>query len=354
VVFVEPDEVAVVRRFGRFHAVLGPGPHLRLPPPWDTIAKDRPARVRTIEIGLQSRRSPDGAAPQAIEWNTRHDATGLKPNDDEAVALTGDQSLVEVGAAVQYVIRDMRAWHFAARHPERLLQATAKSVVCQTLAARPVLSTKTADGEPFEILTTGRGQLEREIRQRLQAELDRLRVGVELLDDGVCLIDVHPPLAVVDAFRDVSSAFKERERRKNEADAYLRDRVIKAGGVAAWREVAAGAGEWTDEEWSRLRPSLAGEAANELAAAAASADEQRELAAGEAAGFLLVQAGHATNPELTEWRMLYDTLSAALAGKRKLILDNHNGSRRHLFLGRPPGETLPSVPAIASPPNEED
>ncbi|HVX12815.1 MAG TPA: cation-translocating P-type ATPase family protein [Pirellulales bacterium] len=354
VVFVGPDEVAVVRRFGRFHAVLGPGPHLRLPPPWDAIARDRPARVRTVEIGLQGRRSPDGTAPQAIEWNTRHDASGANPNDDEAVALTGDQSLVEIGAAVQYVIRDMRAWHFAARQPERLLRATTRSVVCQTLASRPVLSTKTREGEPFEILTTGRGHLEREIRQTLQAELDRLHVGVELLDDGVCLIDVHPPLAVVDAFRDVSSAFKERERRKNEADAYLRDRVIKAGGVAAWREVAAGSGEWTDERWSQLRPGLAGEAASELALAAASAEERQELAAGEAAGFLLVQAGHATNPELTEWRMLYDTLSAALAGKRKLILDNHTGSRRHLFLGRPPGETLLADPVIASPPNEED
>ena len=356
VVFVGPDEVAVVRRFGRFHAALEPGPHLRLPPPWDTIVKDRPARVRTVEIGLRSTRSADRNEKQAIEWNTRHDTSGIKPNDDEAVAMTGDQSLVEVGAAVQYVVNDVRAWHFAARDPQRLLQATARSVVCQALAARPVLSGKTAiaDGDPLEILTTGRGQLEAEIRERLQAELDRLGMGVELLDDGVCLIDVHPPLAVVDAFRDVSSAFKERERRKNEADAYLRDRVIKAGGVAAWRELATSDGELTDERWSRLRAGLAGEAAGELAAAAAFADERQELAAGEAAGFSLVQAGHAAHPELTEWRMLYDALSAALAGKRKLVLDSHTGSRRHLFLGRPPGEALPSIPVIAPPPNEED
>ncbi|MGH7135677.1 MAG: SPFH domain-containing protein, partial [Pirellulales bacterium] len=172
-VFVGPDEVAVVRRFGRFHAALGPGPHLRLPPPWDTIVKDRPARVRTIEIGLQSARSSAAGGAQAIEWNTQHDAPGAQRTEDEGVALTGDQSLVELGAAVQYVIDDVRAWHFASRDPQKLLEATAKSVVCEALAARPVLShnSTAARGEPLEILTTGRGELEREIGERLQAEL---------------------------------------------------------------------------------------------------------------------------------------------------------------------------------------
>ncbi|HEV3003552.1 MAG TPA: cation-translocating P-type ATPase family protein [Pirellulales bacterium] len=354
VVFVNPDEVAVVRRFGRFHAALGPGPHLRLPPPWDMIVKDRPARVRTVEIGLSSTRSPDAGNNPAIEWNTPHDATGGKRNE-EAVALTGDQSLVEIAAAVQYRIDDLRAWHFTARDPQRLLQATTQSVVRQVLAGRPLLSDDTQGrSAAAEILTIGRGELEREIRDRLQAEVDSLGMGVRVLDDGVCLIDVHPPLAVVDAFRDVSSAFKERERRKNEADAYLRDRVIKAGGVAAWRELGGGDSELTDERWLRLQPELAGEAAAALAAASAFASEQEELATGEAAEFLLLQSSHSTKPELTEWRMLFDTLSAALTGRRKIILDSHRGARRHLFLGRSPNEASPSLPAILSPPPDEE
>jgi Cu+-exporting ATPase len=353
VVFVDLDEVAVVRRFGRFHAALGPGPHLRLPPPWDTIVKDRPARVRTIEIGLQGSRSTDADNKPAIEWNTPHDSMSGQRND-EAVALTGDQSLVEIGAAVQYRIDDLRAWHFATREPHRLLQATAQSVARQVLAGRPLLGGKVAgDAAAREILTTGRSELEREMRYRLQTELDVLGVGVKLLDEGVCLIDVHPPLAVVDAFRDVSSAFKERERRKNEGDAYLRDRLIKAGGLAAWRELGAGDSELTDERWSRLQPELAGEAAANLAAASAFATEQEEMATGEAAGFVLLQSSHSAKPDLAEWRLLYDTLSAALAGKRKVILHAHSG-RRHLFIGGLPGNASPSLPAILAPPTDEE
>jgi heavy metal translocating P-type ATPase len=353
VVFVGPDEVAVVRRFGRFHAALGSGAHLRLPPPWDTIVKDRPGRVRTIEIGIPNSKPSNGSSV-AIEWNTQHDARGATPGEDEAVALTGDQSLVELGAAVQYVIDDVRAWHFASRDPERLLHATTRSVVCQALAAQAVLSgdRQAAEKLPLEILTTGRRELEHEIGERLQTELDGLGIGVKVLADGVCLLDVHPPRAVVDAFRDVSSAFKERERRRNEADAFLRDRVIKAGGLAAWRELANDDGELTDERWLKLRPKLAGEAAGELAAAAAFANEQQEVAAGEAEGFLLVQSSHAAHPELTEWRMLYDAVSAALAGKRKLILDHSSGARRHLFLG-PPGEPPPAIPLIGAPVDDD-
>lgn len=344
VVFVGPDEVAVVRRFGRFHAALGPGPHLRLPPPWDTIVKDRPARVRTVEVGLLNTRGTD--VGRAIEWNTEH----ASRRDDDAIALTGDQSLVEIGAAVQYRIDDVRAWHYSAREPEKVLQVAAQSVVREVLARKPLLD---GNNESAEILTAGRAELEREIGRRLQGEVDRLGMGVRLLDGGVCLVDVHPPLAVVDAFRDVSRAFKERERSKNEADALLRDRVIKAGGVAAWREMVGDEGELTDERWSRLQENLAGEAAAELAAAEASAHEQQELAAGEAAGFLQIEASHAANPQLTEWRMLYETLSSALAGKRKLIFDARTGSRRHLFLGGQPAATSPAIPAIAAPVDED-
>lgn len=351
VVFIGPDEVGVVRRFGRFRAALGPGPHLRLPPPWDTIVKDRPARVRTVEVGLPSTRSAE-AGNRAIEWNTQHAA---RASDDEAIALTGDQSLVEIGAALQYRIDDIRAWHFAAREPEKVLQAAAQSVVREVLAGKPLLdSNPDGDDESAEILTAGRAELEQEIGRRWQAELDRLDMGVRLLDDGVCLVDVHPPLAVVDAFRDVSRAFKERERRKNEADGLLRDRVIKAGGLAAWRELTRDDGELTDERWSRLEGDLAGEASAELAAAEAWAAEQQELAAGDAASFLQVEASHAANPRLTEWRMLYETLASALAGKRKMIFDARTGSRRHLFLGNPPAAASPAIPVIAAPVDEEE
>lgn len=355
-VFVQPDEAAVVRRFGRFHAVLGPGPHLRLPPPWDSIVKEQPARVRTIEIGLRGAGDVDKQAAPPIEWNTPHEDPGSQARSDEAIALTGDQSLVELGAAVQYRIADVRAYHFGARDPVAVLRAEAESAIRQILAAQPLLADPSEAGlePPLEILTTGRGPFAEQIRRRLQTRLDSLGLGIEILPAGVCLGDVHPPLEVVDAFRDVSSAFKQRERMKNEADAFRRDRVIKAGGRAAWQAFSAGGPELTDERWQRLRPQLEGEAAAELLAAEAFAIDRQERAAGEAAGFASLEAAHAAAPLLSEWRLHLDALSASLAGKKKLIFDSKASGRRHLFLGPPYNAELPPTPTVLAPPAEED
>ena len=355
-VFVGPDEVAVVRRFGRYHAVLGPGPHLRLPPPWDSIVKEQPDRVRTIEIGLRGAADVANQAAPPIEWNTPHEDAGSQERSDESIALTGDQSLVELGATVQYNIADVRAFHFGVRDPTAVLRAEAESAIRQTLAGLPLLADP-SDGEaepPLEILTTGRGALAEQIRRRLQTRLDSLGLGIEILPAGLCLADVHPPLEVVDAFRDVSSAFKQRERMKNEADAYRRDRVIKAGGRAAWQGFSAGGPELTDERWQRLRPQLEGEAAAELLAAEAFAIDKQERAAGEAAGFASLEAAHASAPQLSEWRMYLDALSASLAGKKKLILDSKASGRRHLFLGPQTNAEFPPTPAMFTPQTPEE
>jgi Cu+-exporting ATPase len=341
VVFVEPDEVAVVQRFGRFHAELGPGPHLRLPPPWDAIIREKPARVRTIEIGLRSTQ-PSGTPTGPIEWNSQHELGLLARPQNEAIILTGEQSLVELAGTIQYRVRDLRAFRFGVRLPERVLQSAAEGIVREVVGTHPLL----ADGErsAAEILTTGRGTLEREIRDRLQSRVDALGLGIEILPGGVCLQDVHPPLPVVGAFRDVSSAFKEKERMKNEGDAYHRQMVIRAGGLAAWTKLSGATTELNEETWTALRPQLAGEAAAELAAAEALAEDGRQVAEGTAASFALSEAAHAANPQLTEWRLFLDALTTALPGKSKLILDGPSGGRRHLFYGFPKEKQAPLIP----------
>jgi regulator of protease activity HflC (stomatin/prohibitin superfamily) len=136
---------------------------------------------------------------------------------------------------------------------------------------------------------------------------------------------------------------------KNEADAFRRDRVIKAGGRAAWLEFSAADGELTDERWSRLRPQLEGEAAAELLSAEAFAAAQQELAAGEAAGFAAIEAAQAADPQLSQWRLHLDALSSALAGKNKLILDSKTSGRRRLFLGAPFNAEAAPAAAIQAP-----
>jgi len=346
VVFVEIDEVAILKRFGRFHSVLDPGPHLRLPPPWDTIIREKPSRVRTVEIGLRRVTNGQSTELTPIEWNTPHQSGVVQREENEALILSGDQSLVELGATIQYRISDLRAYCFGVRDTDRVLRTLAESTTREVIATRPLL-TDAADGDQLaEILTSGRGGLEREIRERLDRRVNSLGLGIELLPDGVCLQEIHPPLAVVSAFRDVSSAFKEKERMRNEAQAYYRDKVIQAAGEPAWRELSEGGSELNDELWSELQTRLAGEAAAEINAAHAFADEKQEAAAGEAESFVLVENAHSAAPRLTEWRMFLETLAEAMPGKRKLILDARSGGRRHLLLGLPQGQASDLMPLL--------
>jgi Cu+-exporting ATPase len=356
-VFVQPDEVALVKRFGKFHAILPPGPHLRLPPPWDTITREKPRRVRTVLIGLKPLAGGDESsvaegdsitAVQApVGWSSLHQVAASR---DEAVAqiLTGDQSLVELLGAVQFRVADLVQFRFGVREPERVLQSLAEGVLREVVARQPLLRDVAGDAQAKEILASGRGALEREVRDRLQARVDDLRLGIEILPDGVCLQDLHPPRNVVAAFRDVSSAFKEKERMRNEATAYYREKLIQAAGEAAWRALSECVADLDDAEWAQLwqqlQPQLAGEAIEEINGAQAFAEEKTQLADGEAISFQRKQIAHAAEPKLTELRLFLKALEEAMPGKPKLILDRRHGGRRHLLMGLPrdtPGASLP-------------
>src|SRR4029079_2981392 len=115
------------------------GPHLRLPPPFDTILRERPLRARTIEIGWQ--RTAAAAAPgaSAIEWNSPHLVNASANKQDEPLWMTGDRSLVELAVTIQYRLSDVKAFHFASREPQRLLTAVAESVVREVVASQPLL-----------------------------------------------------------------------------------------------------------------------------------------------------------------------------------------------------------------------
>jgi Cu+-exporting ATPase len=356
-VFVQPDEVALVKRFGRFHAVLPPGPHLRLPPPWDTITREKPHRVRTVLIGLKPRAGGDDSVTSQgdslitvqapVGWSSLHQVAESR-DEDVAQILTGDQSLVELLGTVQFRVADLAQFRFGVREPERVLQSLAEGVLREIVARQPLLRDVTGDREAKEILASGRGTLEREVRDRLQARVVDLRLGIEILPEGVCLQDLHPPRNVVAAFRDVSSAFKEKERMRNEATAYYREKLIQAAGENAWRALSERVvdlddAEWT-ELWDQLRPQLAGEAVEEINGARAFAEEKTQLADGEAISFRQKQSAHAAEPKLTEQRLFLELLEDAMPGKPKLILDRRHGGRRHLLMGLPKEASGASLP----------
>jgi len=340
---IAPGELGLVQRYGKHVATLDAGLHLRLPPPFETILVERPHQVRTIVIGSPpSNQRP--RASQAIEWTTAHEnpATDASVNN---LMLTGDHSLVELAATIQYRIRDPIAFCFAVDDPAPMLQALAEATIRQAIARESLLrSTETSSG--CEILTTARDALQRDIAATLQLKADALRLGVEVLAGGVCLEDVHPPQVVVEAFRDVSVAIKEQERMRNEADAFRRDALISAGGATAWKLLGPSQAALQPTQWQLLRSNLAGDAAALLNAAEADAIAREASSAAKADDFTRRSMAAAGNFDLVAWRLYTNSIGRMLANKHKLIMDDQPGSRRQIWLGMPQGDARPPLPPL--------
>jgi HflK protein len=290
---VRPQETAVVQRFGRqLSPNRGPGLHYALPWPIDRVTRVEAARIRALELGFRTLdRARGGPEPAAYEWNVAHRTGRYEQKLEEALMLTGDQNMVTLNAVVHYAIDQPGDYLFRIADPEAAIRA------CGESAIRATLGTSELD----IALTTGRGALEARAKQEIQTRLDRSGPGLRVL--SVRLQDVHPPLEVVGAFRDVSSAFEEKNRMVNEAEAYRNQQVALARGKAA----------------SRLEEALAYRFA------------RANRAMGDADRFTQADAAYRTAPGPTETRLFLETMEEVLPGRSKLILDSSGKGRRAIM-----------------------
>jgi Cu+-exporting ATPase len=316
---LNPDEVGVVERFGK--KVLPhrePGIHYKLPWPIEKLRRVQARRIRALEIGY---RSTAGAVtetePAAYEWNVQHRAGRFQRKPEESLVVTGDQNMMEVTATAHYRLSRPDDYLF------RLLDGEATVRVAGESALHAVLTTTGLD----DALTSGRRGIEQRVRAEMQLRLDRYQSGVEVLE--VRLLDVHPSIEVVDAFRDVSGAFEEKNRMMNEAEGYRNEQVATARGNAQANLLNA-------QGYSLGRKNRAG---------------------GDASRFLQAEGAFRGAPGPTETRLYLEALEQVLPGKRKLIVDSGKG-RRHLLLLEDGMEiTPPAMPLIAPqprPPREEE
>jgi Cu+-exporting ATPase len=293
---IGPDRTGVVQRFGRHLGPdLAPGLHYRWPWPIESVTRLAPNRIQVIELGYRTNLGPgDGSQePSAYERNTQHRQGRNSKVPDEALMLTGDENLVEINGVVQYRIRDSRRFLFHVREPESLARAVAERTLRATVARLPLDS----------VLTTQRAEIERAWQAELEQRLEEYGSGLEVT--AVRLQDVHPPVEVVEAFRDVASAFEEKNMRINEAEAYLLEQVPLARG----------------QEQSRIL------------AAQAYADARIERACGDGARFNLRNEAYRKSPDVTALRLYFEAIEQVLPNKQKYIADTRKlGRRRFLFL----------------------
>ncbi len=290
---VRPQETAVVQRFGRkVPPYRGPGLQFAFPWPIDKVSRLDAARVRVLEIGFRTvAPQKQNEGPPAYEWNVLHRTGRYVQKLDEALMLTGDQNLVTTNAVVHYVIERPDDYLFHLSDPETTIRGAAESSI------RFVFASKELD----VALTTGRAEFERRAREEIERRLDRYQAGVRVL--SVRLQDLHPPLEVVDSFREVSSAFEEKNRLVNEAEAYRNQEVALARGQAASRL----------EEARGYRVGRA------------------NRASGDANRFIQAQSAYRSAPGPTGTRLFLETMEQALAGRNKLIVDTKGKGKRQLL-----------------------
>jgi HflK protein len=351
---VGPDEMAVVRRFGKpVDPDLGPGLHWRWPWPIDTVTRLKPDQVRTVEIGFRSLRKAE-AVPQALTWASGHQGAGLVPQREEAVMITGDGNLVELQATVRYVIADPRTYLFEANRTDKefqdLLRYATESVLREAISARPF----------FDLLTVSREELQKQVQQRLEARCQDYQLGIRI--EGVSLSDLHPPPEVVEDYHRVAKAMEDRDRNVNEAqaEALKMRRSAEAQGLEMTRKAE-------EEAYRKVKDAEAardGFLARLRARQELTADEDQQLRREVAAQFADPQQFYeeyqrrrqqriALNAFLTDFRLTLETLTKVLGLRNKVIVDADNlPGKRHLMMVDPdwfrppppvflPGDRLP-------------
>jgi Cu+-exporting ATPase len=347
-ILLSEDEQALVRRFGRYQATLSAGLHWRWPAPFEEVRREKIHLIRTVQIGFRSEQAPRAARGEfalPVEWQSEHGGRGYVPVPAESAFLAGDEVALELTAEIQYRIRDLRDFAEGTSDPEKLLRAAAEASIRQVVASRSL----------EETLAEFRATIEAECGKLVREAVSEYRLGIEII--GFALLDLHPPVAVVPAYRDVANALEEREQAINVAQAQAVRILQSTAGEPAVNllsradQSANGRGQtdssgragWklNDTTWKELtgeageRMTLSGIAAARLLNARRQAAITVNQALGQQSRFSRLVPVHRGAPALTRFQLYWETMERALADRPLTILDPQATSRAHLILADP-------------------
>ena len=276
---VQPSEMGVVRTFGRHTATTGPGINYRIPWPVQRVDVVDVQSIRRIEIGFRT------------EARAAGDEVGA-PTDprrarvlEEALMLTRDENIVEVGLLVQYRVSDPAAYVFNVQDPDRVLASTAEVALRSAVGQMPI----------DDVITERRADVQDRTRAFMDQLVEAYRIGLVVTDVRLQVADA--PDQVRDAFHEVVRAREDRERKVNEAQAYAED----------------------------ILPRARGEARQMIEAATAYMEERVRRARGDSERFLQILAEYQSAPEVTRERMHLEALESVLAQVDKVILSEDMG-----------------------------
>jgi membrane protease subunit HflK len=263
---VDTGQRGVVLRFGKYIETTEPGPRWHLPWPIESREIVNVDQVRTVEIGYRN--------------NVKSKVLR------ESLMLTDDENIIDLQFAVQYILKDPKEYLFVNRAPEDTVLQVAET------AMREIVGKNKMDFVLYE----GRADIAARAKVLMQQILDRYKTGISI--SQVTLQNIQPPEQVQAAFDDAVKAGQDRERSKNEAEAYSNDVVPRARGLA-----------------SRLKE----EAEGYKLAVIANAE-------GEASRFSQILSEYQKAPQVTRQRMYLDTMQTVMNNTSKVVVDQKGGN----------------------------
>ena len=268
---VQPEETAVVQRFGSVHRSTGPGLHFKIPLGIETVQRVPTARVLKEEFGFRT--AAAGRQTRSVGGDY----------SDESLMLTGDLNVIDVQWIVQFRVEDPVRFLFKVREQRETFRAVSEAVM------RRVVGNKLGS----DVLTVGRVAVASEVKEEMQKILSDYETGIRLVT--VELQDVTPPDPVKPAFNEVNEARQDLERMVNQAQ----------------------------EQANKLIPRAAGEARQAIAEAEGYATERVNQARGEASRFTSVLSEYQRVPDVTRRRLYLEAMSEVIsAAKTVYIVDS--------------------------------
>ncbi len=263
---VSTNQIGVVLRFGQVVREEQAGLRYHLPEPIEMVLLPDVKTIHQIKIGFR---------------DTGTESDSNLSVDGESRMLTGDENIVDIGFSVFWSVRNPEDYLFNMRNPDLTVRLASESAIREIVGRMQI--------QP--ILTEKRSEIERETTELVQAMLDEYKAGIVVTQ--VQLLNVTPPLPVVDAFNDVQRARADGERLRNEAEAYRNDIVPRARGEAAKM--------LQDSEGYR--------------------QQVISYAKGDAARFESVLAAYQQARDVTATRLYFEAMETVMKNANKVLID---------------------------------
>ena len=274
---VQPEEEAVVKRFGKVVGQKEPGLHFKIPFGIDTAQMVPTARVLKQEFGFRTISQSN---------NSRANYSKNQTHKDESLMLTGDLKVIDVEWVVQYRVSDPAKFLHKVRDPDQTLRDVSEAVM------RRIVGNSLGS----DVLTEKRVQVATSARTELQKAMNYFDLGLQI--STIELQDVTPPGPVKPAFNEVNQAEQERERFINEAEK-RRNQVI---------------------------PRAEGQARQVIAEAQGYAAKRVNAARGEAERFTAIYEEYSNAPAVTRQRMYLEMIDVVLPNAGKVFIMEQSGN----------------------------